>query len=87
MRILKNLDSLMDYLPHIRRLKDEEGEACFGGMASYDNIQFPLKVRIKPNHFLYIQSVDIMETSESVKAMEFYIGTLNTLLMKDISWN
>ena len=77
----------MDYLPHIRQLKDEDGETCFGGMASYDNIKFPLKLKVKPNQFLYIQAVNIMETSESLKAIEFYIGTLNTLLMKDISWN
>ena len=59
----------MDYLPHIKRLKDEDGEVCYGGMASFDNFKFPLKIYIKPNQFLYIQSVNIMEASECLKAI------------------
>lgn len=86
-KILKNLDSLTDFLPHIKRMDDEEGEVCFGGKVFYGKIEFPLKIRIKPNQFLYIQSVNVHEKEETLKAIEFYIATLNHFLMKEISWN
>ena len=34
-KVLKNFENIKDYLPHIKQLNDEDGEICFGGMASY----------------------------------------------------
>ena len=74
---------MADYLSHIKKLDDEEGEMCYGGMASYGDIEFPVKIRIKENQFLYVQCVNIKERSESEKVIKFYIATLNKLLRKE----
>lgn len=86
-KILKSFENLMDYLPHIKKIKDEDGEICYGGKAIYEKSNFPLKVRIKPNQFLYLQAVAENESEEHLKVIQFYIATLNHFLMKEISWN
>ena len=67
-RALKNLDNILDYLPHIAKLNrgntDKHGEICFGGNAMYKKISFPLKICIKPNQFLYIKVVNDKRSSE-----------------------
>ena len=85
-KVLKTYDMLMDYLPHLQKLNDEDGEICFGGKASYKEIEFALKIRIKPNQFLYIQCVNYLHVKEIQRSIEFYIASLNHLLMKEISW-
>jgi hypothetical protein len=42
-------------------MEDEDGEICYAGIAAYKNIAFPLKIRIKPNQFLYAQSTSSSE--------------------------
>ena len=61
-KILKNYNILTDYFSHIKRLEDEEGEMCYGGMASYDDTSFPVKIKIKENHFLYVQCANIRDS-------------------------
>ena len=56
------MDSIQDYLPHIKKLKDGEpnnmGEIVYGGAAIYASYSFLLKIFIKPNQFLYVQAVN-----------------------------
>lgn len=84
------MDVLGDYLPHIQKIGGGQpnnlGEISFGGRACYKNVSVPLKISIKPNHFLYIQCPE-SKTEEDKKVFGFLIATLNHFLMKDITWN
>lgn len=82
----------MDFLPHIEKLNRGEpnylGEICFGGEAVCKNIRFLMKISVKPNQFLYVQvSLPKNKVDKLNPAVEYYVATLNHLLMKDIEWN
>jgi len=66
---------------------NEQGEIGYGGMAIYKNYQFPVRICIKPNQFLYVQAAaslpDKKDNDES-SIIEFYICTVTHLLMKEI---
>ena len=58
-------------------------------MAIYKNYQFPVRICVKPNQFLYVQAAaslpDKKDNDES-SIIEFYICTVTHLLMKEIDW-
>ena len=35
---------------------NQQGEISYGGMAVYKSQQFPVRISIKPNQFLYVQA-------------------------------
>jgi hypothetical protein len=59
-KLLKSFDVLREYFPSISILNkgntNEKGELMYGGMALFYNNEFPVKISIKPNQFLYIQA-------------------------------
>lgn len=65
-------------------IPNSQGEICYGGIATYKKIQFPVRVSIKPNQFLYIQGVNESQdiNVESVSVIQYYISLLTHLLMK-----
>ena len=60
-KVLKNLDSLKEYFQSMSVLNkgnaNEQGEISYGGMAVYKQYQFPVRICVKPNQFLYVQCV------------------------------
>lgn len=61
-RLLKNFDNLREYFQCMTVLNkgtpNSQGEICYGGFATYKSIEFPVRICIKPNQFLYIQGVN-----------------------------
>ncbi len=88
--MLKTFESLKDYFQSMGILNkgqpNEQGEISYGGMALYKQHQFPVRVSVKPNQFLYVQA--LVEPGDEDKGdrqvVEYYVSTVTHLLMKEI---
>lgn len=89
-KVLKSLESLKEYFQSMSILNkgqpNEQGEISYGGMAVYRQYQFPVRICVKPNQFLYVQAVMTSsdEARSEIPIVEFYVSTLTCLLMKEI---